>query len=145
MCQPLGTVIWACRKLGSLLHQNVVVLGQGPMGLMFTHMMSNLGAKSVIAVDLLKYRLEASQRMRATHIINASTESLVERVTEITEGKMADLVVEVVGHQTDTINQCLDLVRRDGTGRECLRQFQVRGLFPAKCSLNWICNTRCTK
>ena len=115
MCQPLGTVIWACRKLGNLLHQNVVVLGQGPMGLMFTHMISNLGAKSVIAVDLLEYRLEASQQMLATHIINASTEGLVERVTEITEGKMADLVVEVVGHQTDTINQCLDLVRRDGT------------------------------
>ena len=77
MCQPLGTVIWACRKLGNLLHQNVVVLGQGPMGLMFTHMMSNLGANAVIAVDLLKYRLEARQQMRATHIINASTENLV--------------------------------------------------------------------
>jgi threonine dehydrogenase-like Zn-dependent dehydrogenase len=28
---------------------------------------------------------------------------------------MADLVVEIVGHQTETINQCLDLVKRGGT------------------------------
>lgn len=28
---------------------------------------------------------------------------------------MADLIVEVVGHQTGTINQCLDLAKRGGT------------------------------
>ena len=115
MSQPLGTVIWACRKLGNLIHQNVVVVGQGPMGQMFTHFMSNLGAKTVIATDILPYRLEISKIMRATHTIDASKEDLVEGVRGITDGQMADLVVEVVGHQTDTINTCIDLVRRDGT------------------------------
>src|SRR5215510_8254798 len=42
MTQPLGTVIWACQKLGNLLDKDVVVVGQGPMGLLFSHMMSNL-------------------------------------------------------------------------------------------------------
>ena len=28
---------------------------------------------------------------------------------------MADLVIEVVGHQTETINECLQLLKRDGT------------------------------
>ena len=115
MSQPLGTVIWACRKLGNILDQDVVVIGQGPMGLLITHMLSNLGAKRIITCDLVDFRLKVSKQMRATHTVNASTEDLIEVVTDITDGKMVDLVVEVVGHQTETINTCLKLLRREGT------------------------------
>tara|TARA_B100001013_G_C24592971_1_gene435569 strand:- start:364 stop:1338 length:975 start_codon:yes stop_codon:yes gene_type:complete len=115
MSQPLGTVIWACRKLGNLLHQDTVIVGQGPMGLLFSHMLSNLGVSTIIAVDQLDYRLSISKQMRATHVINSKKENPVEIVKDITNGKMADLVVEMVGHQTETINDCLDLVKRGGT------------------------------
>jgi threonine dehydrogenase-like Zn-dependent dehydrogenase len=115
MSQPLGTVIWACSKLGNLLNQDVVVMGQGPMGLLFTHLVSNLGAKTVIATDLVDFRLEAAKQMQATHTINAAEVDTVAAVEEITDGRMADLVFEVVGHQTETINQCMELVKRDGT------------------------------
>lgn len=115
MSQPLGTVIWACRKFGNLLHQNVVIVGQGPMGLLMAHMLSNLGAKAIIGTDLFDYRLAVSKQMRATHIINASKEDAVARVAELTDGAMADLVVEAVGHQTETINDCLNLVKPGGT------------------------------
>ena len=115
MSQPLGTVVWACRKLGNLLHQDTVVFGQGPMGLLFAHMLSNLGVSTIIAVDQLDYRLLVSKQMRATHVINSKTENPVEIVKEITNGEMADLVVELVGHQTETINDCLDLVKQGGT------------------------------
>ena len=115
MSQPLGTVIWACSKLGNLLNQDVVVMGQGPMGLLFTHLLSNLGAKTVIATDIVDFRLEAAKQMQATHTINAAEVDTVAAVEEITDGRMADLVFEVIGHQTETINQCMDLVKRDGT------------------------------
>ena len=115
MSQPLGTVIWACSKLGNLLNQDVVVMGQGPMGLLFTHLVSNLGAKTVIATDLVDFRLEAAKQMRATHTVNAAEVDPVAAVEQITDGRMADLVFEVVGHQTETINQCMNMVKRDGT------------------------------
>ena len=115
MSQPLGTVIWACSKLGNLLNQDVVVMGQGPMGLLFTHLVSNLGAKTVIATDLVDFRLAAAKQMQATHTINAAETDTVTAVEQITDGRMADLVFEVIGHQTETINQCMDLVKRDGT------------------------------
>ena len=57
MSQPLGTVIWACRKLGNILNQDAVVVGQGPMGLLMTHLLSNLGAKTVVAVDTVDFEL----------------------------------------------------------------------------------------
>lgn len=115
MSQPLGTVIWAFRKLGNLLDLDTVVMGQGPMGLLITHLLSNFGAKTIVAIDKLDYRLEASKKMHATHTINVDKENPVAVVREITNGKMADLVFEVVGHQTETVNQCLALVKRNGT------------------------------
>jgi threonine dehydrogenase-like Zn-dependent dehydrogenase len=115
MTQPLGTVVWACQKLGNIVDQDVVVVGQGPMGLMFTRMLANLGARTVIGLDKLDYRLDAAKKMHATHTINVDQVDAVEVIREITGGKMADLVVEVVGHQTETLNWCLNLVRRLGT------------------------------
>ena len=115
MSQPLGTVVWACRKLDNLLNQDVVIIGQGPMGLLIAHMISNLGAKTIITTDLVDFRLEVSKQMRATHTVNSANEDIVATVKEITDGKMADLVIEVVGHQTETINTCLQLLKRGGT------------------------------
>jgi 2-desacetyl-2-hydroxyethyl bacteriochlorophyllide A dehydrogenase len=115
MAQPLGTVIWACRKLGNLLNRDTVVVGQGPMGLLMAHMLSNLGARTVIVTDLVDYRLEASRQMHATHAINVTRQDPVAAVAEITAGRMADVVIEAVGHQVETINQCLNLVRHGGT------------------------------
>lgn len=115
MAQPLGTVLWAARKLGSLIHRDTVILGQGPLGLLFTHTFSNLGAKTVIAMDRLDYRLEVARRMRATHTVNVARVDPVEAVREITDGRLADVVVEAVGHNQETLNQCVDLARSRGT------------------------------
>ena len=115
MSQPLGTVVWACRKLPNLLNLDTVIIGQGPMGLLFSHTISNLGARTVITSDLVDFRLSVSKKMRATHTVNPAKEDLVAAVAEITDGRMADLVIEVVGHQTETINQCLQLLKRGGT------------------------------
>ena len=115
MTQPLGTVVWACHKLGNLLDLDIVVAGQGPMGLLFTHVIANLGARSIIALDKLDDRLEVSRQMHATHTVNVANENPVEKIREITNGKMADICVEVVGHQMATVNDCMAYVRRLGT------------------------------
>jgi threonine dehydrogenase-like Zn-dependent dehydrogenase len=120
LTQPLGTVIWACQKLGNLLDLDTVIIGQGPMGLLFAHMLSNLGARTIVAMDKIDYRLAAAKKMKATHTINIDREDPLEAVREITGGKMADLVVEAVGHQAvgheaDTFDLGLRLLRRLGT------------------------------
>jgi threonine dehydrogenase-like Zn-dependent dehydrogenase len=115
MSQPFGTVLWAFAKLGNLLNQEVVVLGQGPMGLMICKLLGNMGAKTIIAMDKLEYRLKTSICMGATHVVNVDAWDPVDAVREITGGKMADLVFEAVGHQTSTISQCMDMVRPRGT------------------------------
>lgn len=115
MAQPLGTVIWACQRLGNLLDLDTVVVGQGPIGLLFSHMLSNLGARTVTGMDKLDYRLATAHKMRATHTVNVDQQDPVAAVREITGGKMADVVFEVVGHQMETLDLCIKLAKPRGT------------------------------
>lgn len=115
MSQPLGTVIWAVRKLGSVINKDVVIFGAGPIGQLTSHTVSNLGAKTVTVVDVVDFRLEVAKQMRATHTVNAEREDVLARVEAITSGRMADVAIEMVGHNTDTINTCIDAVKRLGT------------------------------
>ncbi|MBI4640309.1 MAG: zinc-binding dehydrogenase, partial [Candidatus Tectomicrobia bacterium] len=112
--QLLGTIVHAFYKLGNVINQKVVVLGQGSVGLLFDGLLRLFGARMIIGVDLLDYRLETAKKMGATHTVNPSSTDLVQSVTDLTRGEMADLVVEAVGKQA-VINQALDLVRRNGT------------------------------
>ena len=114
MCQPSGTVLYSCQQMPNLLGKNVVVMGQGSIGLSFTMITSRIGARNVIAVDLLDYRLEASKTFGSTHQLNPERDNLEEAVAEITGGAGADVVVEAAGY-ADTFNMCFRLVRQNGT------------------------------
>ncbi len=115
MCQPLGTVLWAMRKVGALFHQQVVVLGQGAIGLFATQMCANLGARTIIAVDPIKSRLNLAARTGATHTLEPADESLFDAVAQIVGEAGVDLVIEAVGHHTKTINTAIRLVKHGGT------------------------------
>ena len=115
MAQPLGTVILAMQRIPPVLGQSVVVIGQGPMGQLFCATLRNLGARQIIAVDKLGYRLETSLKMGATDVVNSSEVDPVETVKSLTDGKGADLVIEVVGHTEQVLNLCVDLGRVDST------------------------------
>jgi threonine dehydrogenase-like Zn-dependent dehydrogenase len=92
---------------------NTVVIGQGPVGLLFNSMLKNMGATRVIGVDILDYRLRIAKEMGATHTIDSSKQNVSEIVKDITKGNMADLVVEACGYE-ETLNMSFDLARHDG-------------------------------
>jgi threonine dehydrogenase-like Zn-dependent dehydrogenase len=114
MAQPLGTVLFALRKMPNVIDLDVVVVGQGPIGQLFCAALRNLGARNIIAVDPLASRLAVSPRMGATTVINAQEEDAPARVAEVTGVKLADLVIEVVGHRAHALNLCIDLCRLGG-------------------------------
>jgi threonine dehydrogenase-like Zn-dependent dehydrogenase len=114
MCQPSGTVLYSCQQMPNLLGKNVLILGQGSIGLSFTMITSRVGARSVIAADVLEYRLEKAKEFGATHTVNPDTQNIYEAVDEITGGAGPDVVVEAAGY-ADTFNMCFRLVRSFGT------------------------------
>lgn len=114
MCQPSGTVLYSCKQMGSVLGKNVLILGQGSIGLSFTMLTSRMGARSVMVADLLDYRLEKSKQFGSTHTINPDKEDLTDAVQDITRGVGADITVEAAGYP-DTFNLAFKLIRQFGT------------------------------
>ena len=114
MCQPSGTVLYACQQLGTLLGKSVLILGQGPIGLTFTAIFARSGARKVIGSDLLDYRLDFARRFGATHTLNPMDVPIHDAVSEILDGELPDLVVEAAGYP-DTLQLGLDLVSEFGT------------------------------
>lgn len=97
VAQPLATVLRALTITEHVINQRCAVVGQGPMGLIFTHLLGRMGASQVIGIDLLDWRLDWAKRFGATDVIDASKENVVERVRELTGGEMVDFCVEAVG------------------------------------------------
>jgi threonine dehydrogenase-like Zn-dependent dehydrogenase len=113
LCQPSGTVLYSVQQMGSLLGKDVVIIGQGVIGLSFTMLTAKLGARRVIGIDPLDYRLDWSKRMGATHTLNPDRDNVVEAVMELTGGPGSDVVVEAAGYP-DSFNTALRLVRQFG-------------------------------
>jgi len=92
----LGVPYHVSRRLGTRGGEVVLVLGVGPIGLGNVLLQSFLGAE-VIAVDLNDYRLNLARELGAAHTLNAGDTDVLEAVRELTQGLMADKVVEATG------------------------------------------------
>ena len=113
ICQPMGTVLYSVSRVGDVIGKNVVVLGQGAIGLSFTTFLSGMNPRELIAVDLEDYRLELSKRLGATRTINPRRDDVLEMVGELTEGEGADVVVEAAGEH-ETVRQSVVLAKKFG-------------------------------
>jgi 2-desacetyl-2-hydroxyethyl bacteriochlorophyllide A dehydrogenase len=87
-------------KASSITSKDVcVVYGPGPIGLYAVQLIRLRGAKKIICIgtDVDQERLKLAGELGADVTINASVEDPVERVREITGGRMADYVQDCVG------------------------------------------------
>src|SRR5450432_2357981 len=64
MLEPVNTVLKAVKRLNLLRGDNVLVAGQGPIGLMFTRLLKLQGV-NVLATDLLESRLQLAKKFGA--------------------------------------------------------------------------------
>lgn len=76
MLEPVNTVLKAVRRLNTQPGDTVLVAGQGPIGLMFTRLLTLDGLR-VLATDLFEERLRVARRMGArwTWRVPAATDS----------------------------------------------------------------------
>jgi L-iditol 2-dehydrogenase len=72
MLEPVNTVLKAVKRLALLPGDNVLVAGQGPIGLMFTKLLQ-LRGMNVLATDLLESRLRLAKRFGAKWVQKPET------------------------------------------------------------------------
>jgi L-iditol 2-dehydrogenase len=110
--EPANTVIKAIDILALKPHETVLVIGQGPIGLMLAFLAKRTGAR-VFVSDLFPQRLTISERYGLTDRIDASKEDAVARIRAITEGRGADVAILAVAGN-GLINPAINSVRPGG-------------------------------
>jgi len=75
MAQPLSTVLRAMTQTENVINQRCAVIGAGPMGLIWIHLLRQLGARQVIATDVLDWRLTWAKRLGVSGFVAAFTGS----------------------------------------------------------------------
>jgi len=93
----IPTAYWGVDSSGIKEGDTVVVLGCGPVGLLTQKFAWMKGAKRVIAVDYIGYRLEHAKKTNNVEVIDFTKhENVGEYIKEITNGG-ADVVIDCVG------------------------------------------------
>jgi L-iditol 2-dehydrogenase len=110
--EPVNTVMKGIETLRLQPGETVLVIGQGPIGLMMGFLAKRAGTK-VIASDLFAQRLTISRSLGLTTTIDASAVNAVDRTRELTEGRGADAVILAVAGNA-LIRPAMDAARPGG-------------------------------
>lgn len=110
LAEPLSCIINGTQKLKLHPGESVVVLGAGPIGLLFVQMFKAAGAGKIVVAEISSYRSEYARKLGADIVINPEKENLQEAIKEETR-LGADVVVDTVG---SLFGQAVKVVRLGG-------------------------------
>jgi L-iditol 2-dehydrogenase len=110
--EPVNTVLKGVKLLNLQADDTVLVIGQGPIGLMHAALARRTGAR-VLTSDLYPERHAIAAKFGLKDPIHAGSENVVERVFAETEGRGADAVILAVGGNA-LIQTAMDAVRPGG-------------------------------
>src|SRR6266852_5755418 len=110
--EPVNTCIKGIETLRLEAGETVVVVGQGPIGIILATLAKRAGAR-VITSDLHPARLTIANSFGLNLTINASKADAGKAVREMTEGRGADAVILAVG-RNGMIRPAMDATRPGG-------------------------------
>jgi L-iditol 2-dehydrogenase len=113
LIEPVACSVKAFKKALIRPGDYVVALGLGFMGQVNVKLAKFYGAEIVIGIDKVKFRLDRAIQNGADYVLNFETENVKEKIAQITNQYMADIVI--VGPGTiEAINFGLELVAKGG-------------------------------
>lgn len=95
MIEPLGCVVAGQSRTELKKGQSVVILGSGISGLLHIQLAKQRGAR-VIATDINEYRMNKARMYGADYVLHADEYS-IEKLRELNQGRLADLVIVCAG------------------------------------------------
>lgn len=108
--EPLSCVVSATQRLNVHPGEVVVVLGAGPIGLLFVQMFKASGAGKIIVSEISEYRAKFAYQSGASRVVNPLQDNL-ERIVKEETLVGADVVVDAVG---TLFGSAMAIVRRGG-------------------------------
>jgi len=110
MIQPLACVIHAMNRLSPVEGKRVAVLGQGPIGLLFSHVAKSRGARRVVGVDWID-RSEASALFGVDEFEQLACDRWA---SGLLDSDSPELTIEAIGHQVGTMGAAVNATAAGG-------------------------------
>lgn len=112
LAEPLTIALHGIHRLKLKAGEHIAINGAGPIGLLAAMVALHYGAEPIM-IDLVKERLDFAKSLGVRYTINLREEDLVEKVSEYTNGRMAECVMEASGANS-AIRATLDIVSHAG-------------------------------
>lgn len=112
LAEPLTIALHGIHRLNLKAGEHIAINGAGPIGLLAAMVALHYGAEPIM-IDLVKERLDFARSLGVRYTINLREEDLVEKVSEYTNGRMAECVMEASGANS-AIRATLDIVSHAG-------------------------------
>lgn len=103
MLQPLACVLHAVERLPGVAGTRAAVVGLGPIGLLFGHVLKGLRAGHVVGVDRVD-RSDVAGRYGFDEVVQTSSDRWA---AGLAPRERPDVVVEAVGHQVGTLTDAV--------------------------------------
>ncbi len=101
------------RRAALQLGETVGVVGLGMLGQLVTQYLAIAGARKIIAIDPVQFRLDVARAHGTTHMLALDAVSARPEVEKITAGRMLDVVFDITGHPA-VLAPAIQLLRRLG-------------------------------
>lgn len=110
--EPVNTCLKGVQSLRLVPGETVLVMGQGPIGIILAVLCRRAGAR-VITSDLYPQRLKIAKSFGITETLDASRANVVDFAKSLTDGRGADAVIVAVGGNA-LISPAMDAARPGG-------------------------------
>ena len=110
--EPLNTCLKGVTLAGIQSGDTVFVIGQGPIGLLFTQLARIAGA-AVVVTDRFAYRREIALKLGATAALDPETDDTNAAIAQLSGGRGADVAIVAVPN-TQVIAGAFDAIRPGG-------------------------------
>lgn len=111
--QPLACVINAVDRLPRLQGASATILGVGPIGALFAHVLKSRGVTRVVGIDVVD-RSDIADSFGIDEVRVLAAESWAAEC-DCVPGLRTDIVIEAIGHQSASLHHAVEAAAHNGT------------------------------
>jgi len=93
LVEPLACTVKSLRRAGLHGGERVVVIGLGIMGQLHVVLARHAGARQIVGLDRVPFRLERARELGADAVVHVDERDPIEAVRTLTDGALADAVI----------------------------------------------------
>ncbi len=118
-----------CALSFSLIGEDVLITGAGPIGSMAVTIAKHAGARHVVITDVNDYRLDLARKMGATRAVNIKYEAISDVMDSLGMTEGFDVGFEMSGHPS-ALNDMVKTMNHGG-------KIALLGIPPQQTSIDW--------